>query len=222
MNIKTVLFDLDGTLLDTAPDLAIALNIVLQQNARKPLPFDVIRPLSSTGTRGLLGLGFQITEEAAEYPQLREQFLNAYHDHITDQTKIFEGIDRVLHHLEKNGMPWGVVTNKPEDLAKQLLKNFQLDKRSSCIIGGDTLDKRKPDPAPLLHACELIGATPNECVYIGDAERDITAAKNANMFSIAALYGYITAEDNPKTWLADHYIDEPTQIISWMTKNSIG
>lgn len=217
MNIKTVLFDLDGTLLDTAPDLAIALNIVLQNNGRAPLPFSTIRPFSSAGTRGLLGLGFQITEDAEEYSELRDQFLNAYHEHITDQTKIFIGIDSVLRHLEKNGIRWGVVTNKPENLAKQLLQNFQLEKRSRCIIGGDTLNKRKPDPAPLLHACELISTTPNECVYIGDAERDIIAAKNANMRSVAALYGYINHDENPQDWKADYYIDEPKQIITWLT-----
>jgi phosphoglycolate phosphatase len=212
--INTVLFDLDGTLLDTAPDLATALNIVLQQNSRPTLSFAKIRSYSSTGTRGLLNLGFQITEDDPKYTNLREQFLHAYHQHLNDGTKIFPGIDAVLQHIEINNMHWGVVTNKPQHLAQQLLQYFNLLDRCACIIGGDTLPKRKPDPEPLLHACKLIGCNTSECVYVGDAERDIEAAKRANICSIAALYGYINELENPQTWNADYYIKQPHQILN--------
>lgn len=211
--INTILFDLDGTLLDTAPDLATALNIVLQQNNRPTLPFAKIRSYSSTGTRGLLNLGFQITETNPEYKNLREQFLQAYHQHLNDETKIFPGVDLVLQHIEIHNMRWGVVTNKPQQLAHQLLQYFNLLDRCDCIIGGDTLTKRKPDPEPLLHACKIIGCTTSECVYVGDAERDIEAAKRANIRSIAALYGYIGEQENPETWNADYYIHQPEQIL---------
>lgn len=218
-NIATVLFDLDGTLLDTAPDLATALNVVLQKHRREPLPFKKIRPYSSTGTRGLLGLGFQITEEDPRYPDLREQFLSAYHQHLFDQTKVFPGVSNLLTHLDNDNIPWGVVTNKPEGLARQLLENFNLTERCACIIGGDTLTKRKPDPEPLLHACEIIGCSNTESIYVGDAERDIEAAKSAKMTAIAALYGYIGEAEDPKVWNADFYIDHPEEIIKLLEKD---
>lgn len=216
--ISAVLFDLDGTLLDTAPDLALALNIVLEKHRFPTLPFHEIRPLASTGTRGLLNLGFGIEETDPKYSLLREQFLHVYHDHIKDGTQIFPGIENLLQHLEKNNLPWGVVTNKPAVLAKQLLEHFQLSQRCACIIGGDTLAKRKPDPEPLLHACELMGKSTQQCVYVGDAERDIEAAKRANMISIAALYGYIAGHEDPKAWQADHYVDHPQDIIYWLNQ----
>lgn len=214
--ISTVLFDLDGTFLDTAPDLATALNIVLKQHNRKTLPFEKIRSFSSTGTRGLLGLGFHIDENHPQYPQLRAQFLHAYHQHLFDETQLFPGMESVLDYLKTQNIPWGIVTNKPEHLARQLLDNLNLAKKCACVIGGDTLAKRKPDPEPLLHAAELLGRTAIECVYIGDAERDIEAARRANMTSIAALYGYIAGHEQPQTWDADHYIESPEQIISWI------
>lgn len=210
---KTVLFDLDGTLLDTAPDLAIALNVVLQNHHCKLLPFEIIRPYASTGTRGLLNLGFAIDEKNPRYEQLRQQFLDAYHQHLYDKTSIFPGIEKLLLHLENLNIPWGVVTNKPENLAKQLLDQFDLTSRCSCVVGGDTLTKRKPDPEPLLHACELIGSKTANTIYIGDAERDVMAAKSANMSSIVALYGYIAEYEEPKNWQADYYVDHPEQII---------
>lgn len=214
--ITTLLFDLDGTLLDTAPDLAKALNVVLENHQRQPLPFTKIRPYSSTGTRGLLGLGFQIKETDPGYANLREQFLAAYHEHLFDGTSIFPGIEKVLQHLDNFNIPWGVVTNKPENLAKQLLNRFNLAEHCGCVIGGDTLTKRKPDPEPLLHACELLNCDPAESIYIGDAERDIEAAKSANIPSVVALYGYIGENENPQKWNADYYIDHPEQIINFI------
>lgn len=214
--ISAVLFDLDGTFLDTAPDLALALNIVLEKHRFPTLPFSEIRPWASTGTRGLLNLGFGIDDSNPKYPLLREQFLQAYHEHINDRTQIFPGIKSLLQHLAKNNLAWGIVTNKPADLATQLLNHFKLTESCACIIGGDTLAKRKPDPEPLLHACELMGKSTQQCVYVGDAERDIEAAKRANMVSIAALYGYIAQHEDPRSWAADYYINHPQEIISWL------
>ncbi len=216
--IDTILFDLDGTLLDTAPDLAKALNIVLERHQRPAISYDRIRPYSSAGTRGLLGLGFQISESDPEYSELRKQFLNAYHDHIKDQTAIFPGMLSVLSHIESKQMRWGVVTNKPENLALQLLDHFDLSRRCACLVGGDTLLKRKPDPDQLLYACEQMNTETARTVYVGDAARDIEAAKRANMTSIAALYGYINTSENPQSWEADYYLEYPREMIDWLGK----
>lgn len=216
--IDTILFDLDGTILDTAPDLAKALNIVLERNQRPTLPYAQIRPLASAGTRGLLGLGFQITEDDPEYGELREQFLHAYHDHIKDQTSIFPGMLSVLSHIESKQMQWGIVTNKPANLAAQLLEHFDLSQRCACLVGGDSLPKRKPDPDQLLYACKQMNSEVSRTVYVGDAARDIEAAKRANMRSIVALYGYINSSENPQLWEADYYLRYPDEMIAWLSK----
>lgn len=216
--LTTVLFDLDGTLLDTAPDLAYALNQVAQNEGLNPLPLNEIRPVASNGSRGLLGLMFDIDETHLDYPRLREDFIHAYHEHLCIGTKVFTGMEMVLQHLESQGMQWGVVTNKPSFLAKQLLEKMNLTERCACIVGGDSTNKQKPDPEPLLYACELIKSQPKECVYIGDAERDIIAAKKAGMRAIAALYGYLDNNANPECWQADYYIDHPRDILTWLEK----
>lgn len=216
--LTTVLFDLDGTLLDTAPDLAFALNQVAQQEGRDPLPLQTIRPVASNGSRGLLGLMFQIDEHHVDYPRLREEFINTYHEHLCVGTKVFSGMETVLQQLENQGIRWGVVTNKPAFLARRLLEKMNLAERCACIVGGDTTSKQKPDPEPLLYACELINSQPKECVYIGDAERDVVAAKKAGMRAIAALYGYLDHNTNPEYWQADYYIDHPRDILTWLDK----
>lgn len=215
--LDTILFDLDGTLLDTAPDLATALNVVLERHQRPTLSDETIRPYASAGTRGLLGLGFQISEDAAEYGELREQFLQAYHDHIKDRTAVFPGILSVLSQIEATKLRWGVVTNKPESLAFQLLDHFNLSSRCACLVGGDTLSKRKPDPDQLFYACEQMQTDASRTVYVGDAARDIEAAKRANMVSIAALYGYINSNENPQSWEADYYLESPQAMLDWLS-----
>jgi 2-phosphoglycolate phosphatase len=207
-----VLFDLDGTLLDTAPDLATALNIVLQQQGRTPLPLSQIRPWCSEGSKGLLKLGFDINDQHPNFPQLRSDFLHAYQQHIHENTVIFSGMLTTLHYLVGRHIPWGIVTNKPITLARELLSNFELPGCQS-LVGGDSLATRKPDPEPLLYACQQLGCAPVDCVYIGDAHCDIEAAKRAEMHSIAALYGYRLPDDQPQHWHADFYIDSPRDII---------
>jgi 2-phosphoglycolate phosphatase len=216
--LKTVFFDLDGTLLDTAPDLAYALNQLLTQEGLQTLPFEKIRPVASSGSPGLVGLAFQIDENHHDYIKLRNAFINFYYQHLSVNTRLFPGMDLVLERLEQLGIRWGVVTNKSSGLAKQLLTDLDLAGRCACIVGGDCTSKQKPNPQPLLYACQLTGSAPKECVYIGDAEHDIEAAQYAGMQSIAALYGYLPEDTAPEYWNADYYIDHPKDILCWINK----
>ncbi len=214
--INTFLFDLDGTFFDTASDLAFALNLLLEKYHRAPQPFSKIRPIASTGAKGLIKLGFAITDADAELPRLREEFLQIYDQYLTFSTQLFAGMEAVLEYIEKTGLRWGIVTNKPSYFARKLLKHFQLDSRCACLIGGDMVPRSKPAPDSLLMACQLLNIMPETSVYIGDAESDIKAAKQANMHSIAALYGYIAEQEEPKNWQADAYIHHPQEILSWL------
>ncbi len=214
--LRSVLFDLDGTLLDTAPDLAAALNHVLAVNGREALPFETIRPWVSHGGLVLIKKGFNIDQDASEFDDLRQQLLHYYYNNLSVHTRLFPGMGEVLNKLEKAGIKWGVVTNKPGWLTNPLLKELELDERSSCIISGDTLKERKPHPLPLQHACELIGCDVTESLYIGDAQRDIEAGINANMPTLVALFGYISDLDYPQDWGADAMIDAPSDIINWV------
>jgi N-acetyl-D-muramate 6-phosphate phosphatase len=217
--LKTVLFDLDGTLLDTAPDLANALNKVLEQHGRPSVPLEKVRQLASEGSSALLGAGFQIDEHHPEYTTYRERFLTLYQQHISLHTRLYPGMDLVLNGLEERGIQWGVVTSKPSVLATQLLTDLELAARCACIIGADCVTNKKPHPEGLLLACELTNSSPKECVYIGDAELDVEAAKYAGMRSIAALYGYLRPDAAPEFWQADYYIDQPRDILCWLEKH---
>lgn len=216
--LKTVLFDLDGTLLDTAPDLAFALNKLLEQQNRPLVSIEQVREVASDGSPGLLALGLGINSDHPDYQSHRECFLNLYQQHLSVNTTLFLGMETVLRHLEDENIRWGVVTNKPGELAKKILADLELSNRCACIIGGDGAIRPKPHPDTLLLACELTNSTPKECVYIGDAERDIEAAKFAGMRSIAALYGYLRKNCSPEFWQADYYIDHPKDIICWVEK----
>lgn len=214
--IETVLFDLDGTLLDTAPDLANALNKVLVNNGRSPLPFERIRPAVSHGGAALVRLGFQLEPQHPDFEPLRQQLLDNYRAHIADETRLFPGMQEVLQHIEQSGMNWGVVTNKPGWLTEPLLDALQLSGRAAGIVSGDTLNERKPHPAPLLHACKMIGSTPQHCLYVGDAQRDIEAGHNAGMPTLVALFGYLLEDDRPESWGADALIETPQEILHWL------
>jgi 2-phosphoglycolate phosphatase len=203
---RALLFDLDGTLADTAPDLAAALNHVLVQENHQPLPLTTIRQVASDGARGLLQLGFGIGEQHTDFQRLRADLLTYYATHIADHTTLFTGMEDILHRLETLSIPWGIVTNKPKKLTIALLEKLQLLPRAACVISGDSLPERKPHPAPLIYAAELLSLPPQTCCYVGDAERDIQAAKAAGMVSIAALYGYLHPETAPITWQADIYV----------------
>lgn len=211
--ITTILFDLDGTLIDTAPDLAKALNQLLIRHQRPTINYASIRPLASTGSQGLLKLGFDIEHDHPDFPQLRREFLDLYDKHLTDQTTLFSGIPDLLNTIDSNGTRWGVVTNKPYVLAKKLMDHFKLSDRACCLVAGDQVTKQKPAPDPLLLACKQINANPKECVYIGDDARDVIAAKAANMPIIAVLFGYLATNVDPKTWAANAYAKNCEEIL---------
>lgn len=218
--IKTVLFDLDGTLADTATDLADALNQVLRNNQRKELPFETIRPWVSHGGQVMIRNGFQIAPDDPWFESLRREFLDYYQSNIARKTDLFPGMHEVLDGIEQRGFNWGVVTNKPSWLTVPLMQALQLQQRSTCIISGDTLSQCKPHPAPLLHACELAGSHANQCLYIGDAERDIIAGQRANMKTLVALFGYLGENDVPADWSADALIAQPAEILSWLDQHN--
>ena len=218
-HLKTVLFDLDGTLADTAPDLADALNAVLLNNGKDALPFEQIRPVVSHGGMALVSLGFGIEPEHPEFEPLRQQLLQHYAGNIANKTRLFPGMAELLNSIESAGMNWGVVTNKPAWLTDPLLDALQLSQRAVSIVSGDTLAERKPHPSPLLYACEQAGSQGFECVYVGDAERDIVAGHKAGMQTIVALFGYIGTEDRPDTWGADVLLESPQEIREWLQLN---
>lgn len=221
--IDGILFDLDGTLLDTAADLAAALNHVLKSQQTKPLPIDAIRPVISSGIAGLLHLGLQITVENPIFTSLRKQFLDYYSQHICVHTHLFPGVETLINYLQENKLPWGIVTNKSAILSEHLIKEFPLFNTAKCIIAGDTLKYNKPHPQPLLHACACIDCLPENCLYVGDAKRDIEAANAAGMHSLIALYGYINDKENINTWNASANIGSPLDIIDYLkqTKSNI-
>jgi phosphoglycolate phosphatase len=217
-SIRTVLFDLDGTLLDTAPDLADALNTVLVEQGQAPLPFEHIRPVVSHGGIALIELGFRLERSDPAFESLRQRLLDVYRANLSARTRPFPGIPELLDTIEARGLNWGVVTNKPGWLTDPLLQELELFDRAVCVVSGDTLDERKPHPAPMLYACELAGSTPEQCVYLGDAQRDIEAGINAGMHTLVALFGYIQAEDDPLGWNADAAINTPGELLEWLNR----
>lgn len=214
--IKAVLFDLDGTFADTAPDLAAALNHVRGLHGLPPLPLEIIRPQASHGSPGLLKLGFNVEPDAAGYPALREAFLAHYAAHICDLTTLFAGMAQMLDTLEQRGIPWGIVTNKPHRFTVPLMRALGYDERAACLISGDTCARAKPYPDPLLKASELMGVAPQHCLYLGDDKRDTDAARAAGMRGIVARYGYIDARSNPAEWGADGDIDTPLALLGYL------
>ncbi len=214
--INTVLFDLDGTLLDTAPDLAFALNAVLVEEKREPLPIAQIRPYVSHGGKTLIKNGFKLSDHDPAIEPLLKRFLAIYKAHLVDKTCLFEGMAEVLASLERRKILWGIVTNKSAWLTDPLLQQLGLTSRSVCNISGDTLPQHKPDPAPLLYACQLAQSTPDKCIYVGDASRDIEAGTRAGMRTLVALYGYIDPQEIPAQWGATGMIQKPLDLLSWV------
>lgn len=214
--IKCVLFDLDGTLLDTAPDLLAALNVVLAAEGREALTLEQARHTVSHGSTVMLEFAFGTDQAATELHRRRELFLDYYASNISRHTTLFAALPEVLATLEAAGMPWGIVTNKPEYLTFPLLDALDLRTRAGSIIGGDTLDVAKPHPKPLLVAAQQCGAAPEHCLYVGDAERDIIAGRNAGMTTLIAAWGYLNANDEHLDWQADGIIANPAEILNWL------
>lgn len=208
---QAILFDLDGTLADTAPDLAAAINSMRLQRQLAPVQYNSLRPFASAGARGLIGAGFNITPEQPEYEAMRVEFLNQYESAIAVHSSLFRHVPDLLRGLDAMGIPWGIVTNKAMRFTQPLIPLLELQE-SRCVISGDTTPHAKPHPAPLLEAARQLGIRSENCWYIGDDLRDIQAAEAAGMTSIAAAWGYCGATE-PKHWKADAIIDSPLELL---------
>lgn len=214
--IPAIFFDLDGTLLDTAPDMVGALNSLRAEYRLDALDYSLARAHVSNGAAGLLALAFDHWDELRR-ETLRERYLQLYAERLSRDTTPFAGMPEVLDALDAAGHPWGVVTNKPAYLTEPLLAAQGLAARCACIISGDTLKRRKPHPEPLLHAARMVGVASGDALYIGDARRDIQAGQAAGMRTVAAAYGYLGPGEDPRQWGADHAIDTPAEILQVMT-----
>lgn len=214
----TVLFDLDGTLIDTAIDLGRALNIQLERHHQNTLPHDEIWPIASHGARGLLALGFNITPDDAEYENMRAEYLDIYEKVFTREPKFLPGIEALLNALDSAGVRWGIVTNKPRRFSVDLIKavpygESNLFNYAGCLVCGDDAALPKPSPASLLMACQALNVTPQDCVYVGDAERDVIAGKAAGMKTVVAMFGYIATHDTPHLWGADAMVASANDLL---------
>jgi N-acetyl-D-muramate 6-phosphate phosphatase len=212
---RAVLFDLDGTLLDTAPDMIVALNQLLTEQHRAPLPYALARTQVSHGSTGLMKLAFPDLQ-GDQFERLRQNFLDLYSARLAVDTRLFEGCAAVLDTLAQRAIAWGVVTNKPAFLTNPLLATLGLTPRAGCVVSGDTLPERKPHPAPLLHAARLLSLPPEKCIYVGDAERDVQSARAAGMPVLLAMYGYLGPDDRPDAWQPDAQIQSPLEILAWL------
>jgi phosphoglycolate phosphatase len=213
---EAVFFDLDGTLVDTAPDLAYALNLLLAEMHQSTIHYDDFRPIASDGTPAFIKMGFGIDQQDLKYTALSKRYLELYEAHCSEHSTLFADMEMVLITLQKQQIPWGVITNKPEYLAQKVMSGLKLNSHCAVIVGGDTTAHSKPHPAPMLLACERINVKPESCLYIGDAARDIEAGRNVNMTTLAAQYGYLKSNDNPNDWQADAIINSPTEILPWI------
>lgn len=214
--ISTVLFDLDGTLIDTAPDMAAALDILCNEEQKTPLPYEEVRPVVSNGSVALVKLAFGESLDEATLERLKTRYLQIYQDHLSIKSKLFDEMDELLSNLESNNIKWGVVTNKPGWLTDPLMAALGLEHRAACIVSSDSTENRKPHPEPMFYACKLAASQPEECVYVGDARRDIEAGHNAGMRTIIAEYGYISKQENTSDWQADHSIKSPSQLLLYL------
>jgi len=214
--IDAVLFDLDGTLVDTAPDLGDALNAMRRKRGLSLIPDLLCRAQASHGAQGLLRLGFDVDRQHPDFADLRQEFLDYYAANLTCNSPLFDGMAEVLDAFDARAIKWGVVTNKPSEYTQPLLAHLGLLARAACVVSGDTCAHPKPHPAPVLHACELAQVTPDACIYVGDAERDIQAANAAGMPALVAMYGYISSEDRPHAWGARGFIDTPSDLLDWL------
>nr|WP_217343962.1 HAD-IA family hydrolase [Noviherbaspirillum sp. L7-7A]MBV0878056.1 HAD-IA family hydrolase [Noviherbaspirillum sp. L7-7A] len=208
---QAILFDLDGTLADTAPDLAQALNKLRLERGLQPAPYESLRPYASAGARGLIGAGLGLTPEAAEYEALRIAFLNNYEAAIAVHSRLFDGVPELLAQLDRSGIAWGIVTNKAMRFTDPLVPMIGLG-HAACVVSGDTTPHAKPHPAPLLEAALRLGKAPEQCWYVGDDMRDIQAGRAAGMLTIAAAWGYCGSE-GPTQWNAHAIAQEPLELL---------
>jgi N-acetyl-D-muramate 6-phosphate phosphatase len=214
--VSAVLFDLDGTLADSAGDLAGAVNRIRLERGLAPVSIAAMRPHASAGARGLLGAGMGVTPDDAEYPALRERFLAYYAEGLADTTALFEGIAALLDALDARGLAWGIVTNKAARYTQPVTDALCLTTRARAIVSGDTTAHPKPHPAPLLHAADLLGIAAGECAYVGDDLRDVLAGNAAGMPTIVAEYGYLGEHGCADDWPATGWIATPLALLDWL------
>lgn len=214
-----VLFDLDGTLLDTAPDFVDALNRMLHLKAMPPLADELIRSHVSHGSRALINLAFGDNHDDSEL--LRLEFLEIYTEHLSRKTRLFDGLEVLLTRLAKHNVPWGIVTNKPELYTHMILSDLRLQPAPAAVVCPDHVSRTKPDPEPMLLAARQLTVNPDRCVYVGDHRRDIEAGQAAGMTTIAAAYGYIDDSDLPKSWGADYLVEHPGDLLSLLFDHQV-
>ena len=219
--IRGVLFDLDGTLLDTAHDMMNALNALRAEENLVPLPYEKVRCQVSHGANALVKLSFGELSPAA-HEVMRQRLLDIYRRQLARHTVLFEGGDEMLRDLERRGLHWGIVTNKPGWLTEPLLAEVGLSTRAHAVVSGDTLPERKPHPMPLLHAATAMGVAPSECVYVGDAERDMVAAQAAGMYALIAGFGYLGENDRAEAWFSHGWLDAPLDLLGWLDARAAG
>jgi len=213
--LAAVLLDLDGTLLDTAPDMARVVNVLRAQEQLAPLPYPEIRPHVSHGSAAVLRIAFP-GSAPVRLAALQSRFLELYREQLVVETRLFPGFEQVLATLEAHAIPWGVITNKPGWLTEPLLRELSLYERAGCVLSGDSLPVCKPDPLPLLTAARRLAVAPERCLYLGDALRDMQAARAANMVALAARYGYIGPQENTADWPVTAWIDSPLDLLGWV------
>jgi 2-phosphoglycolate phosphatase len=213
-DVRAVLFDLDGTLIDSAPDLGAAADKMRLDRGLPSLPLDRYRPMAGAGARGMLGVAFGMTTEHPDYAALREEFFANYERCMTQRTCVFEGVPELIERLLGRGLAWGVVTNKSMRFAGPLTKGMGLFATARAVVGGDTTPYAKPHPAPLLEAARLLSFEPSRCIYVGDDERDVAAGKAASMGTVAATYGYLGSAGDTQAWGANAHIRAPLELLS--------
>jgi phosphoglycolate phosphatase len=211
-NIQAVLFDLDGTLIDSAPDLGAAVDQMRVDRGMTSLPLVHYRPMAGAGARGMIGLAFGFTPEHPEYDAMKEEFFRNYEACMTQRTFAFEGVEQMIDKLVASQLPWGVVTNKSKRFAEPLTMAMPLFQTAAVVISGDTTPHAKPHPEPLLEAARRLGIAPTACVYVGDDERDIVAGHAAGMKTVAATYGYLGAQSDVQKWQAHANIQSPLEL----------
>ena len=213
MSIKAVLFDLDGTLADTALDLGGALNTMLREQGLPEVSMDEIRPVASHGASGLLKLGMNLDKTDPNHARLRQQYLDTYETCFDKDTVLFEGIDDLVQAIHARGLKWGIITNKPHTFTHRLVPQLGFSVAPDVVVSGDTTAEAKPSTKPMFYACEQIDIAPEACLYVGDAERDMQAGKNAGMKTVLVSWGYIHVDDKTEEWPADSVIDTPEQLL---------
>jgi phosphoglycolate phosphatase len=213
LSVKAVLFDLDGTLIDSAPDLAGAGNDMRVARGLPALPFHQFRPMVGSGARGMVGIALQVTPADSSFVELRDEFLQRYEGRMTQETHVFDAIVPVLEVFRAKGVRWGIVTNKIERFALPLVQSLGLQRDAAAVVCGDTTPHSKPHPAPLLEAARQMGVAPQDCVYVGDDHRDVQAGHAAGMLTVAAAWGYLGMGEAITAWGADHVIETPSQLL---------